>query len=114
MLEVPPLMPASPGYRVVKCSFFAKGECHLGSACTYAHDLSAPMALADTSKEDAWRKRSVMMTHDQMYVFKERESWGQTVGPMQFQGKGFRPPSMATGSGHNQALGPGGSWPNMG
>merc|ERR1712151_534087 len=78
MLEVLPLQPVNPGYRRIKCAFFAKGTCELGDSCTYAHNDFAPLSLSDASNEDKWRKRSVIMTHDQMYVFKERET-GQSL-----------------------------------
>lgn len=81
MLEVPPLHPSSPYFRTVKCVFFARGNCESGASCTYAHNHRAPLSLDDDGKEDAWRRRSVIMTHDQKYVFKERNDWGQTVGP---------------------------------
>eukprot|EP00747_Dinoflagellata_sp_TGD_P170882 gnl/TRDRNA2_/TRDRNA2_203609_c0_seq1.p1 gnl/TRDRNA2_/TRDRNA2_203609_c0~~gnl/TRDRNA2_/TRDRNA2_203609_c0_seq1.p1 ORF type:complete len:334 (-),score=82.35 gnl/TRDRNA2_/TRDRNA2_203609_c0_seq1:22-1023(-) len=79
MLEVPPLLPGSPNFRVVKCNFFAKGNCALGASCTYAHNNNAPLSLDVGGKEDAWRKRSVMMTHEQKYVFKEVDKRGQTA-----------------------------------
>lgn len=85
-LEVPPLLPTHVNYKRVRCKFFAAGKCESGDACTYAHSLSAPLSLDDAgAKEDNWRKRSVLMTHEQMYVFKERDTWSQTMGPQQQQ-----------------------------
>jgi len=77
VLEVLPLLPVSPGYRKVKCAFFAKGHCELGESCTFAHNEFAPVTLDGASSEDAWRRRSVIMTHEQKYVFKEKE-FGQS------------------------------------
>jgi len=67
LLQAPPLLPGSPNYKTIRCAFFAKGTCTLGSLCTYAHNMQAPMNLTDASKEDAWRSRSVMLTQVQMY-----------------------------------------------
>lgn len=83
VLEVVPLLPVNPGYRKVKCAFFAKGHCELGESCTFAHNEFAPVTLDGMAGEDAWRRRSVIMTHEQKYVFKEKEfgqSFQQTRG----------------------------------
>merc|ERR1712194_499545 len=89
MLEKPPLQPTDPNFRNVRCFFFEKGTCELGAACTYAHSKSAPLSLQDNVKEDAWRSRTakgkVLMTHDQKYVFKEKD-WGQSVQGLRSQG----------------------------
>jgi len=78
VLEILPLLPVNPGYRKVKCAFFAKDNtCALGESCTFAHNEFAPVSLDGTSSEDAWRRRSVIMTHEQKYVFKEKE-FGQS------------------------------------
>merc|ERR1712151_654904 len=78
MLEWPPLLPSDPTYRSLRCFFFEKGHCELGSTCTYAHSHSAPLTLNDLNKEDTWRLRSargqVLMTHEQKYRFKEKET----------------------------------------
>lgn len=79
-LEVPPLPSSSPSYGVVRCTFFARGSCESGISCTYVHSLKAPLSLDEGGREDGWKKRSVMMTHDQKYVFKEKDTWGQTAG----------------------------------
>merc|ERR1712039_264288 len=65
------------GYRKVKCQFFAKSHCELGDSCTFAHNQFAPVTLDGAASEDAWRRRSVIMTHEQKYVFKEKE-FGQS------------------------------------
>lgn len=63
-LEVPPVMVTSPLYRKVRCQFLAAG-CALGAACTYSHDLRAPLRLEDAGSEDSWRSRQTVMTQDQ-------------------------------------------------
>jgi len=75
MLEVPPLPANNPSYRRIRCIFFARGGCAAGDSCTYAHSDKAPLSLelGVNSSEDAWRKRSVIMTHCQKYVFKEKD-----------------------------------------
>eukprot|EP00930_Biecheleria_cincta_P047733 TRINITY_DN33156_c0_g1_i1.p1 TRINITY_DN33156_c0_g1~~TRINITY_DN33156_c0_g1_i1.p1 ORF type:complete len:352 (+),score=106.56 TRINITY_DN33156_c0_g1_i1:77-1132(+) len=75
MLEVPPLPATNPSYRRIRCIFFARGSCAAGDSCTYAHSDKAPLSLelGVNSSEDAWRKRSVIMTHCQKYVFKEKD-----------------------------------------
>lgn len=73
LLEVPPLPPTNPSYRRIKCQFFARGNCALGEVCTWAHSDKAPLSLDMGGNEDAWRKRSVIMTHCQKYVFKEKD-----------------------------------------
>lgn len=67
LLQVPPLLPGNPSYRIIRCVFFVKGHCELGTVCTYAHNMQAPISLVDASKEDAWRTRSVTLTQGQMY-----------------------------------------------
>lgn len=108
-LEVLPLMPGNPSYKKVKCAFFAKGDCVLGESCTYAHNDFAPLSLIDITKEESWRRRSVIMTHDQKYVFKERET-GQShkPDPSTWQGPPNWPAGSALGAGSN--MGGASSW----
>merc|ERR1712232_1031371 len=56
LLEKPPLSPGDPNYRSVRCYFFEKGNCELGSSCTSSHSRSAPLSLNDLDKEDVWKK----------------------------------------------------------
>mmetsp|Transcript_102224 Transcript_102224/g.286569 ORF Transcript_102224/g.286569 Transcript_102224/m.286569 type:complete len:315 (+) Transcript_102224:92-1036(+) len=65
LLEVPPAPILHPSYKKVRCWHFSRGSCILGEACTYSHDPRAPLSLADGTKEDWWKKGSLMMTQNQ-------------------------------------------------
>lgn len=65
LLEKPPLPVASPMFKKVRCEHNFNGRCELGSACTYSHDMLAPITLAQEKHEDNWRQRSTMLTQDQ-------------------------------------------------
>merc|ERR1719240_2443007 len=104
MLDVPPLLPTEPGYGKVRCFFFEKGHCYIGNSCTYAHSLTAPQSLSDVAKEDVWRNRTVkgkvLMTHDQKYVFKEKETGQSASSAGGFDGGG----SGSDGGGKGAAM----------
>lgn len=65
MLEVPPLIPANPSYRRVRCWHFSRGSCVLDKMCTFSHDSRAPLSLADGGVEDWWRAKPLVMTQNQ-------------------------------------------------
>merc|ERR1712085_60295 len=67
LLQVPPLLPGSPNYKIIRCAFFTKGHCEVGSSCTYAHNMHAPISLTDVGNEEGRRMGSVLLTHVQMY-----------------------------------------------
>lgn len=65
LLEVPPLLPTNPSYRRIRCFHFSRGNCTLGTLCTYSHDSRAPLSLADGGSEDWWRSKPLVMTQNQ-------------------------------------------------
>lgn len=67
LLQQPPLLATSPMYKTIRCPFFTVGNCELGSSCTFAHDMRAPMSLNDTGTEDSWRGRTQVLTENQQY-----------------------------------------------
>jgi len=65
LLEVPPLSPAMPSYKKVRCWHHSRSCCVLADACTFSHDARAPLSLGEGGREDWWRSKSVMMTQNQ-------------------------------------------------
>mmetsp|Transcript_44826 Transcript_44826/g.81778 ORF Transcript_44826/g.81778 Transcript_44826/m.81778 type:complete len:302 (-) Transcript_44826:88-993(-) len=64
LLEVPPEPPTSARYLKVRCRFFERGCCALDKACSFAHDLRAPLFL-DNDTLGSMRAKPVVMTHNQ-------------------------------------------------
>lgn len=68
LLEVPPVLPAHPGYKRVRCRHHGSpglGGCALGDSCSFSHDQRAPLSLLDGGNEDKWRSKPMVMTQNQ-------------------------------------------------
>lgn len=45
LLDVPQELPMSPHFRKIRCQYFAQGSCAFGEACSFLHDMHAPLSL---------------------------------------------------------------------
>eukprot|EP00930_Biecheleria_cincta_P045841 TRINITY_DN31593_c0_g1_i2.p1 TRINITY_DN31593_c0_g1~~TRINITY_DN31593_c0_g1_i2.p1 ORF type:complete len:345 (-),score=80.63 TRINITY_DN31593_c0_g1_i2:242-1126(-) len=68
LLEVPHMTALNPGFKRLRCAHFTRGACAVGEACTWAHDLRAPVELAAVSFRPVSK---VMMTGTQAILGKD-------------------------------------------
>lgn len=60
VLDVPQVLSTSPTFRKIRCWYFAKGSCAVGAACTFLHDMHAPLSLDDVCDTMLHVKATVM------------------------------------------------------
>jgi len=65
LLEAPPELPNTPGFRLLRCRHDSWGICVLGDSCTYSHDPRAPFTSDLESLAASSRPNPVIMTQDQ-------------------------------------------------
>lgn len=64
LLDIPQVLPTSPAFRKIRCQYFATGSCAFGEACSFLHDMHAPMSL-DFGSDIIGGKQTVMTANQE-------------------------------------------------